>query len=370
MALTPEPGQHNLKTMSKICVCISGHGFGHLSQVSTVLNTLAAGCEFSAHIRSPLPEATISPWLSVPFSHTQVEDDVGMRMSDALEVNLAASSGAYDSLHEGWEAKVQGLGQTMRNQGISLVLADVPYLPLAAAQSVGIPTVAMCSLNWADVVECYFPEEVERIQTIRSIYQRADAFLVPDPGMDMPWLPNLRRIGPVGRLGVRCRAELGKYIGLSADAYLVLVGMGGMHHALDLSQWPSRISGKPVRYLVPEGVQGQVGNSTVAANLPFRYVDLMASSDLIITKPGYGMFVEAAALGVPVLYVRRDGWPDVPSLVSWLHTVANASHIEPEQLQQGSVSDAMAELLAEGRYKPVPLSGAAQAADILANYLA
>ena len=357
--------------MFKICVCISGHGFGHLSQVSTVLNALAeAGCKYSAYVRSPLPEATIATWLNVPFCHTQTEDDVGMRMSDALEVDMTASFSAYASFHNEWDRKVQRLGQTMRNEGISLVLADVPYLPLAAAQSVGIPTVAMCSLNWADIVECYFPEQVGWVQTIRSIYQRASVFLIPEPGMDMPWLSNQKRIGPVGRLGVSCRAELGRCIRLSADASLVLVGMGGVHHPLDLSRWPSRVNGRPVYYLVPEGVRGQVGSFSVAADLPFRYLDLIASSDLVITKPGYGMFVEAAAAGVPVLYVRRDGWPDVPSLIDWLHSVAHASQVELEQLQQGSFRDTMAELLAVGRYNPVPLNGAAHAADVLASYLA
>ena len=357
--------------MFKICVCISGHGFGHLSQVSTVLNELAgAGCKFAAHIRSPLPKATISDWLKIPFRHIQTEDDIGMRMCDALEVDKTASFNAYASLHNEWDCKVQRLGQNMRNEGVSLVLADVPYLPLAAAQSVGVPTVAMCSLNWADVVARYFPEQVGWVQKIRSIYQNTDVFLVPEPGMDMPWLANQRRIGPVGRLGVSRRAQIDRCIGLSADVSLVLVGMGGVHHPLDLSRWPSRINGKPVHYLVSEGLRGQVGNCSVATDLPFGYVDLIASSDLIITKPGYGMFVEAAAAGVPVLYVRREGWPDVPSLIGWLHSVAHAYQVEPEQLLQGSIIDTMAELLAAGRYSPVPLNGAAHAADVLASYLA
>jgi hypothetical protein len=357
--------------MVNICVCISKHGFGHLSQVSTVLNELAgAGCKFAAHIRSPLPKATISAWLKIPFRHIQTEDDIGMRMCDALEVDKTASFQAYASMHFNWDRKVQRLGQNMRDEGVSLVLADVPYLPLAAAQSVGVPTIAMCSLNWADVVECYFPEQVGWVQKIRSIYQNTDVFLVPEPGMDMPWLANQRRIDPVGRLGVSHRAQMDRCIGLAGDVSLVLVGMGGMHHPLDLSRWPSRVNGKPVHYLVPEGLRGQVSNCSVATDLPFGYVDLMAYSDLVITKPGYGMFVEAAAAGVPVLYVRREGWPDVASLTGWLHSVAHASQVEPEQLLQGSIIDNMAELLAAGRYSPVPLNGAAHAADVLASYLA
>ncbi len=46
--------------------------------------------------------------------------------------------------------------------------------------------------------------------------------------------------------------------------------------------------------------------------------ELLASADLVITKPGYGTFVEAACHGVPVLYLERPDWPEAPALCDWL----------------------------------------------------
>jgi hypothetical protein len=37
-----------------------------------------------------------------------------------------------------------------------LVLSDVAYLPLAGAARAGIPALAMCSLNWAELFAHFF----------------------------------------------------------------------------------------------------------------------------------------------------------------------------------------------------------------------
>jgi hypothetical protein len=40
-----------------------------------------------------------------------------------------------------------------------LVLSDVAYLPLAGAARAGIASVAMCSLNWAELFAYFFAGE-------------------------------------------------------------------------------------------------------------------------------------------------------------------------------------------------------------------
>lgn len=89
-----------------------------------------------------------------------------------------------------------------------------------------------------------------------------------------------------------------------------------------------------------------------------------------MTKPGYGMFVEAAGAGVPVLYVGRDGWPDVPSLELWMHRHAHAQKISHTALSGGKFADELAKLLAQGHYKRVALNGAQEVAHLLTGFLA
>ena len=351
-----------------IVVSVSGHGFGHLSQAGAVINALAAVTEnFTVEIRSPLPESVIAGWVTVPFEYKQSEDDIGMCMANALEVDKAASLKAYRELHASWDAKVEALGQEFQKAGVSLVIADIAYLPLVAAQSAGIASAALCSLNWAEILTCYLPEQEQWIAEASSAYQNAEVFIVPEPGMKMPWLTNQCRVGPIGRQGHNYRRIVNDRIGCTDYGYLVLVGMGGIQHSLDLTRWPSELHGKPVHYLVSEGQRDQRADSSVVSDLPFDYADLMASCDLVVTKPGYGMFVEAAGAGIPVLFAWRGQWPDVPSITAWLESVGRALPISHEQLDKGHVSEAMEALLAEGGYPGIELTGAGEAAQIVAD---
>lgn len=360
----------DLNQKPRILLSVSGHGFGHLSQASALINALATVTNgFTVEVRSPLPKSVIAGWVTVPFEYTQAEDDIGMCMANALVVDKAASLNAYRQLHLQWDANVNTLAQHLQNTGVSLVLADIAYLPFAAAQSAGIPTIALCSLNWADILTCYFPDQKEWIATACSTYQSADVFIVPKPGMEMPWLTNQRRVGPIGRVGGNYRKAVTQDIDCSEDDYLVLVGMGGIQHSLDLTRWPSELHGKPVHYLVSETHRGQRPDSSVVSDLPFAYADLMACCDLVVTKPGYGMFVEAAGAGIPVLFTQRGQWPDVPSLTAWLQAVGRATQISTEQLDNGHVGEAMEELLDEGKYPGVELSGAREAARIVGDFL-
>jgi hypothetical protein len=296
-------------------------------------------------------------------------------------VDKGASLDKYFEAHQNWDEKVATLATHLKETEVDLVLSDIPYLTLAAAHHAGIPGVALCSLNWADILEHYLGNkqtagETALIETIRSSYQSAQYFLQPSPSMKMPLLNNTRAIGPVCTPGIKNPSALARNIDLPEDSYTVLVGMGGVNYPLSVESWPSLINQKSIFYIVNDanllnrstGIATSV-NTISVEQTGLSYSDLVASVDLIITKPGYGMFVEAAAVGVPVLYVQRPGWPEAPALTDWLQSVAHCAEIDTESLQQGLFAQQLTQLLTEGRYPPVPPSGNLQAAQLLQRIL-
>lgn len=287
-----------------------------------------------------------------------------MRMADALDVDIVASEFAYVQLHDQWDMKVQALAEELIARRVGLVVADVPYLPLAAAQLAGVVNVGLCSLNWADVMSEYLTQGEHGasvatwIETARRAYASADAFYCPAPSMPMPWLPNRIDVGPIGRVGRRDASGLVAALGLRQNVLIVLVGMGGVGMDMPIEAWPARLQGRPVHYIAPEPLAARRDSVFSVTSISWPYADLVASVDLVLTKPGYGMFLEAAGAGTPVVYVEREGWPDVPSLVDWLLENGVARGLARQGLGDARLAVAMNECLREGRGRPFPLTGA------------
>ena len=373
-----------------ILLALSSHGFGHLSQAAPVVNHLRTLIpDLFITVRGNFPAEQIQERIFNPNVLVRVADDLGMVMNDALTVDLMASLEIYHQFHHSWSEKVDQLSRELVEQNVTLVLSDIPYLTLAAAQKAGIPCVALCSINWADILEYFltqtatddavhhmipydlFKSSQKIVHEIRSIYHAANHFLLPAPSMPMNSLTNTLAIDLICTLGTNRRSALSNSIRSIDDCWLVLVGMGGMPFSLNLDAWPTYMSGKRIHYLAAKHVAQRSSRPHVTADTltNLSYSDLIASVDLIITKPGYGMFAEASAAGVPVLYVERESWPETQALTNWLHTVAHCAEISTAELHSGTFKEKMQTLLQRGRYTPVEPAGNMQAATLLSQYL-
>ena len=67
------------------------------------------------------------------------------------------------------------------------------------------------------------------------------------------------------------------------------------------------------------------------------FIDLLTSCDLLITKPGYGSFTEAACNGIPLLYVERGDWPEEAFLTQWLEQHGRCHRISRESFESGKI---------------------------------
>jgi hypothetical protein len=382
-------------------VAISAHGFGHLAQVAPVLNQFAdqttqtpAPIRFT--LRTKLPASQITQRVRVPFAIDDVADDFGMQMRSALQIDLPASLSRYQVLHADWSRHVDRVAEQLTAQAADLVFADIPYLTLAGASHAGITSVAMCSLNWADILlqsvrACPAAlsevglglQQFERIvQTMRDAYASAAVFLQPTPSMPMVGLANARSIGVVGESPPQdCRETLIQWVQRTRqqqnnkqassqktankqtrDAWLVLVSMGGIATELKPENWPTHCNGRPLIYLVTAALANQHPHAVVVDDHAPAYQILIAASDVVLTKPGYGTFVEACAAGTPILSVTRADWPESDALMRWVSDSGHVLAITPDQLSAGEFGAALRVLLDGGRSEPIKMTGAASAA--------
>ncbi len=356
--------------MPHLFVDISSHGFGHLAQVAPILNQLARiRPELRLTIRSGLPPEKMRDRIAAPFEHIVGRSDFGFLMLDAVRIDATATAEAYRAWHSDWAQRVADEAVFLRRLVPDLVLTDVAYLPLAGAATAGIPALSMCSLNWADLFAHVFGHEAWALpihDEILAAYRNAKCFLRLTPAMRMPELPNTRSIAPVAALGHDCRGELLARLGAIPEERIVLIAFGGFDKNLDAARWPVMPG---VRWLVPESWQIMRGDMAALEPLRMNFTDLLCSVDAVLTKPGYGTFTEAACNGTPVLYVRRDDWPEQDCLIDWLEKNARCAEIGETELMSGRVLPILEQLWQQRRPAVPCPDGAVEAAERIAAYL-
>ena len=351
-------------------VDVSAHGFGHLAKVAQVLVWLTDDLPgLRLIIRSGLPTERLQTRVSSRFTHLAGSSDFGYVMHDAMCVDLAATAHAYRRQHADWEDRVDREASFLAEMKPDLVFSDVAYLPLAGAARAGIPSLAMCSLNWAELFAHFFAGEGWAATIHRQMlaaYRSAECFLRLTPGMTMTDLPRLRPIGPVAGVGNDCRQAVRAQLQCGADDRLVLIAFGGIAQRLPIADWP-RIPG--VRWLVPQDWALEHAGVSAFEPLGRPLIDLLRSVDAVVSKPGYGTFAEAACNGTPVLYVRRDEWPEQDCLIAWLHGHARCREISHADLHAGRLREALAALWQQAPPQVPSASGTSEAAAALLPWL-
>lgn len=356
-------------------VDISSHGLGHLAQVAPVLNALRElRPEVRLTVRSGLTAARLSTRIAGAFAHLEARSDFGFVMHDAVRIDLAATAQAYRAAHADWPQRVADEAQRLAALAPDLVLSDVAYLPLAGAARAGIAALAMCSLNWADLFAHYFGAQAwaQPIHAqILAAYRSADAFLRPTPSMPMTSLAQRHAIAPIATPARDCRASLRQLLGCSPEDRLVLIAFGGFDLELPVARWPASAG---VRWLIP--CDWRVERADMSAFEPLidalgaTFADLLGSVDAVLTKPGYGTFADAACNGTPVLYLRRDDWPEQDCLIDWLQANARCAEIHRDELADGTLAARLQALWRQIPAAPPAAHGARQAAQLIAARLA
>ncbi len=356
--------------MPHLLVAISAHGYGHAAQVFPVIDLLRRrNPQLRVSLHTTLPRRLLDARLGGGWEYLPEAGDFGMIMASAMDVRVDESAAAYCAFHRDWEHKVADEAQKLRALAPDLVLADVPYLPLAGAATAGIPAVALCCLNWADIYQHYCgerPEAPRIIEQMLAAYNSAATFLQVEPSMPMPGIRNGRPTGMVAQCGMSRRAEIDLRLQLGRDDRLVVVTPGGMPLPVDLDRWPRL---PKVRWVADRDAARCHPDFVSIDTLRVSFPDLLSSCDALVTKPGYGIFAEAACNGTPVLYIRRPGWPEEPFLVHWLEQHACCLEISRRRFECGDIGDALAALWSAARPSPVVPLGIEQAALHLAQWL-
>ncbi|HKJ83027.1 MAG TPA: hypothetical protein VJ961_03285 [Mariprofundaceae bacterium] len=315
-------------------------------------------------LRTALPMDMLHRRSSFPFDCIGGQVDVGVVQKDALHEDVAATIGAVEYFHHDWHERVQEESRLLRRLGADLVLSDIAPLVFAAASPVGIPSIAIGSIDWHAIYSAFLPKHHFALRQIAEAHQACDLFLRLPLHMPITSFPRIKGIDLIVRKGRLSYDEARLRLEYQEGEKLVLVMFGGTRapsfriDRLDrLQEW---------RFIIPAARMptGDIPANVKCAPDEWDVADLLQASDVVVSKPGYGVVSESWLAGKPLVYVPRTDFPEYPYLRGWLQENAPSCELGRAAFLEGAWGDALEAAFGSGvTYPPCIHGGESMVAD-------
>lgn len=349
---------------------VSGHGFGHWTRSSPLLEELAARAP--VHVRTSgraLPWARRVGW---PASVEEVDVGPGAVQDGPLAVDVPATRAALAAHLERWPTTVEEEVARGRALGARLVYADVPAIAFEVARRLEVPAVAVANFTWSWIYEHYaaqdpwFEVASARVRVAEGLATHVvalpgggglDALGAPRPHLAIRRPPTVS-VDEARRSLPRPRPDDPRPV--------VLISFGGYGDALDLSavarENPSFafVSFAPPRGAVPENLV------VLPHDHDLHHQDLVLGADALVGKPGYGTISECLSRPTPFVAVRAgDGFREHARLRAFAARHLPWAEISRDDLLAGRWTAALRAAMSATPAAPPPDNGLAAAREVV-----
>jgi hypothetical protein len=313
-------------------VAITNHGFGHVTRTASVLAELQRRCpEILLTVVTTAPRWLLEEYLPGEFVYRPQRLDIGVVQSDSLTFDKEATFHELEALRAIAPELIETESRFIREQGIPLILADIPPLATQIAKAAGVPCWMMSNFGW-DLIYTQWGDAFDEIVSwVQDCFKDCDRLFRLPFHAPMPSFPVVEDINLTGGHPKFSPEKIREKLNLSAPKeQIVLLTFGG----LGLNQIPYRNlqyfpdwqfitfdASAPEHWPNLIKIDGQT----------YRPVDLMPACGRLISKPGYGTFAEACCVGIPVISIPRDDFAEARYLLAGLQQYSVHQILEPDE---------------------------------------
>jgi len=349
-----------------LCYYITGHGFGHAVRTTQVIRSLPPGLPLI--LKTTAPEHLFREELpGRDFAYVHAEYDCGCLQSDSVTVLRRETLTRYGKIARGNAARLPDEIAFLREHGVRCVASDIPSFPLQAARETGIPGVAVANFTWHDIYAEYVETDADAglLRQMAAEYAAATVacltpLCVPTVG-DV--FPHVECVPLVARRGQPRRGALAEALDVPRDKHLALLYLGNW--GLDI-HWPTLERWTDWVFLLDRPLPLPIANVRAFDARRWRYADVAASVDAVVSKAGYGTLTECIANSVPLIYLPRHGFREHESLVLGMNAWGGGGEITEAAFFAGEWETALQSALAA---RPDPDVFPINGADVIANKL-
>jgi len=348
---------------------VSAHGFGHGTRSCDIIRALRR--------KNPQMDVTVVSGLAEDFLRSRLPEgvavrrarfDVGLVHRDALQEDMTATLRELEELMERWEDLVVEEADYLARVGAAVVICDIPAIPLEAARRVGVPAVAASNFSWDWIYAAYAEGNAawgRIIERFERGYAAAEVLL------RLPFAPEMevfRRkvdVPLVAEPGRARREEIAALTGADPGRRWLLLSFWALDLGRAALREMERLDDWEIMIVPPLFLEGKNIRVVERGLVPFQ--DLLASVDVVLSKPGFGIVSECIVNRRRFVHVERRIFPEYALLLKGVRRYLREVHLPSAALYRGEIRGALEEVMRkEEPRERMPAGGADKAADVIA----
>jgi L-arabinokinase len=328
-----------------IAYYISSHGYGHGVRSCDIIRAL--------NRLYPSVSVTMTTDMPASFLRNRLETDrnairpgsfdVGMVQLDSIRVDVPVTLKKVQALYARKAEWIESETAFLRENEISLVVADIPAIPVEAAKELGLPVIAVGNFAW-DWIYSEFAETDPLwhplIREFEQGYGKVDLLLrlpFAEPMKTFPIIEDISSL--VATPGWNRREELVKLTGCDSKKKWVLLSFTSLDWDDEALSNAEALSAYEFFTVKPLEWRRKNIHAIDRNRIPFS--DVLASVDVVISKPGFGLMSECVVNRKPLIYADRADFREYHVLVEGIRRYLKNVHIPAELLYQGKLDEAL-----------------------------
>ncbi len=338
---------------------ITGHGFGHAVRSAEVIDALLQkDPEVELFVRTDAPE-----WL-FPQNHSRVhyesvEIDIGAIQKNSFEVDVYKTYHEVSRLFQSWKDIFNQERAILSGNKIQLVLGDIPPLAFRIADKMNIPAMAIGNFSWNWIYEDWLSQKNEFssiVDEIKRDYATVHT-LFRIPGHEpMSAFPNIVDVPHIGRKGHLKKETLQEEFNIPDTHRVLLLALP--QYDQHLIPW-DKLSKFSNWIILSPFSEHPDGNILPVKRTGFKFSDLISASDVVLSKPGYGIVTDCYTNRTPLLYISRKDFRECDVLIQWLDNHSVSQEMTVDELVDGEWQPILDALTTKKQsWDDVPVDGA------------
>jgi hypothetical protein len=323
-----------------IAYYISAHGYGHgvrSCDIIRELNNLFP--QLHVQIISDLPPVFLSNRIGSSRNPIRPGSyDVGMVQLDSIRVDVQASLTRVVNLGARRKELVSQELDYIRRMGFSLVVVDIPAIPLESAKLAGISRMAIGNFGW-DWIYSGFAEQdrrwAEAVDIFRRQYGCANLLLRLPFSEEMSAFPHIEDIPLVASPGKNRRPDIAALAGCDPDKKWILLSFTTLDWNDESLESVEQL--KDYEFFTVRPLSWSRRNIHPLDRDRVKFSDVVASIDAVISKPGFGILSDCIVNDKPLIYADRSDFLEYAILESAIKKYLKYVHIPSADLYRGDL---------------------------------